>query len=416
MKRLGLVLTLPAAALLSVSGSPFLASPRSAGTDGIRARSNPTWTLRHPAIPAHSPALNINCPARGICYLLSRAAETTKYPVGGSLVYTTSDGGQSWAPHHPRVPASAVLRSLVCPTASVCFGIGDTENGIFYDRSNPAVVVRTTDGGKSWHVVLTVRMRVSPPPGLTCALRTLPCERLDSIACPTALVCYVTGSSFPWKHGGSSATRRLWRSTDGGQTWQRSTPGHTNGFGGEPIACPTTTTCFTASGLVTTNGGQTWTRHSAAAGWSSMSCPTAETCLGTINSFPDNGDALRRAAISHAAAPDILVTTDGGRTWNHTRTLRRDTELGPISCPSAMECYAGGVLHLRPGGGIIVATDDGGRTWHRESIQSKSSVVRVLSISCPTSGWCRATAGDPSGLFLLVRGPSRPTIERSHDR
>ena len=77
----------------------------------------------------------------------------------------------------------------------------------------------------------------------------------------------------------------------------------------------------------------------------------------------------------------IIVTVNGGATWTNQSAVPFGVQLGGISCPSALRCYAAGTTASQ---GIIIATTDGGRAWAHHTIPA----VGGLIISCPSATTC----------------------------
>ena len=62
----------------------------------------------------------------------------------GSASWATTNGGRTWTTQS--VPAGvADLRSVSCPTVSICEAVGESPN-------DTAVALDTTDGGATWSV------------------------------------------------------------------------------------------------------------------------------------------------------------------------------------------------------------------------------------------------------------------------
>jgi hypothetical protein len=146
----------------------------------------------------------------------------------------------------------------------------------------------------------------------------------------------------------------------------------------------------------TTNGGGTWTQHPLPVsdlGNSPLTCSTASICATVGSPF---------------TTPDVLVTTDGGRTW-HVWKLAGDVpgpRLSGVACPTASTCWATGsdaipkvVGNSHNGNSaLIIGTTNGGRTWSPVSLAVPTnapdydgqSYLQVGPITCPGENACLA--------------------------
>ena len=175
--------------------------------------------------------------------------------------------------------------------------------------------------------------------------RVIPSLTPNAVACPSANICYATGSG---SDSGILAT------TDGGASWtsQPVPPGTVNLTS---ISCPTISTCLAGGGhggsgnasflIATYDSGATWVSLEAPGVYdvTGLACPSALICY---------------AAMSGPGA--VLSTTDGGATWTDT-SLPGSWDLTGIACPTVTDCH---IVGSDPNGAASVSvTTDRGATW-----------------------------------------------------
>ena len=176
----------------------------------------------------------------------------------------------------------------------------------------------------------------------------------------------------------------VWKTTDGGATWEPLTDGtaissvgalaiapsdHQVIYVGTGEAAPRGDITYGDGVYKSVDGGKTWT-HVGLAG---------SRQIGALIVDPRNADTVLVAAFGHAFGPNkergVYRTTDGGRTW--TRTLYRDEETGAIDVsfdPNDPSIVYAALWQARrqpwnfssggPGSGLY-RSSDGGVTWTR---------------------------------------------------
>lgn len=232
---------------------------------------------------------------------------------------STADGG--WHFTTSPFPAGTSMQSLSCPTAAHCvaYGIDLPRPGAPEGQSDAdtGVVLVTGDGGASWRRVTLPRYVGVAVPEVTCA---------DAAHC--ALLGYVMGSgteTFPDGDQGPNEWSVVGFSSDGGRSWSiRKLPENIRDPFLESLACPTALLCY-ATGqdgieqkvgnaivdgsaviAVTRDGGQNWrpvrfaipakTPGGMTANFSviaEIQCPAADACVamgsylqGSMSSVP----------------------------------------------------------------------------------------------------------------------------------
>lgn len=224
-----------------------------AGTIVRTVDGGATWDLVSPAGTEELDFRDIEAVGPDTAYAL------TIGPGERSRIYKTTDGGKTWALQFRNRESRAFYDAIAFWDADAGLAFGDPVDGTF-------TVVRTADGGRTWSQV--------PPANVPPAL-----EGEGAFAASgTCLV--VAGSSHAWFGTGGAARARVFRSTDGGLTWQVSDT---------PIAAGTP-----SAGVFSLAFKDE--RHGVAAG----------------------GDYRKEAESSD----NFAVTQDGGRTWTPGPRLR----------------------------------------------------------------------------------------------
>lgn len=225
------------------------------------------------------------------------------------------------------VAAAAVLvAALVVPTSS----------------PSHAPVSEGAGAPSSWRLVdsTTSPFRSLPPGGQT------------SLQCVTDTVCYSPGAT----------TSQLFRTTDGGESWQATAP--------VPVA---------------QNGLQ-----------SSFACADVETCV--VLGPPGTSSP-------HALAT-FARTTDGGRSWStssiSTPAGIPGAYIGRFSCGDALHCVVSVGGNTAPGAsgqaatgtpiGTFLSTADGGKTWTQATTAPSAAAASVWTMTCTSDGSCLAVS------------------------
>lgn len=130
-----------------------------------------------------------------------------------SQIYRTSDGGRSWAQAYVMPDSQGFLDGIAFRDARTGFAYGDPVGGRF-------MVLATTDGGASW----SLRPRERTPPAL-------PGEAAFA-ASGTGIA--VLGENV-WLGTGGGAQARVFRSADGGRTWEAVPAPLAGGSGGAGV-------------------------------------------------------------------------------------------------------------------------------------------------------------------------------------
>jgi photosystem II stability/assembly factor-like uncharacterized protein len=341
----------------------------------------------------------------------------------GFGVYRTEDGGQTWTRRYPYA-AYAV--------AAVPGGAGAVAVTL------EGAVLRSADAGATWAAVLSTA------------------ETLETVTCPSATRCLAGGTGglllvsddagATWSpratglteailslafgddlHGlaqvsTSDGNRGLYRSADGGSTWEPVTMEPVNALA---AAGPAAGLVVGVSGLLsrTDDGGATWTqvgdRHLVAGGavrvvspgvvlaagltgarrsadggatWSAVAYPAEVAWASGARMAFANGRLGLLPAVERASGTErLLRTLDGGATWSLEGAAPLPTRVSDLAClpgdgePATITCHAAA-------GGVLYRTLDGGATWAPLAAAGEGiSRVRFLD---PVHGF--VTRSDPT--------------------
>jgi photosystem II stability/assembly factor-like uncharacterized protein len=257
-------------------------------------------------------------------------------------------------------------------------------------------VLRTTDGGASWRDVT--------PPYAYSAQAAGVVE--DFLSASLAWVAIAPANGTP--------PIQVFRTTDGGQTWQSSlVPSDNLGqltflnaqdgwilAGIEAAAGPKAVDVFR-----TTDGGKTWTKVSTAS--PTYTSPGALSPGAEWLTFLDASTGWATGSSPVTQFVWLYVTHDGGSTWNH-QTLpppahgQGDLFTGPITFFNSQD----GVLPTCFSAGADIYTDiyvthDGGTTWNSTSLLPFSTCAVAAFVGASdfidsTHGWVLDTAWTPA--------------------
>ena len=254
------------------------------------------------------------------------------------VVERSDDVGASFVAK--RLPGNGVLRAISCPSAQVCWAVGE-------DTALRPVVVTSDDGGRTWRPVRTPTLP-APASGVSCS-SPLHCVVLSAPCCDPGMSTALT-------------------TFDGGSTWTRSIPPNRGKSGGDmALAAPTL-------GVV--------------------ACPTVALCVA--GGQYDSGGM-------NSGFQSVYRSLDGGRTWTplDVRTISGagqadilDSSIAAITCPSVSFCRA--VVGGGAGVTAVMASVDGGATWTAQPLPGRQLLPGTpQGLSCFDADHC-ATAGESS--------------------
>jgi photosystem II stability/assembly factor-like uncharacterized protein len=339
-----------------------------------------TWTsISMPA--AGSADTSFSCSSVSVCSVgvlhAPSGSPTGQFPVGTvQSMLTTIDGGATWTSHvvtiNPVLGDDAALDTslvnvqgqwsqLQCFSAVSCIAValvpsdqpqepwvsGDPAAGV-----QRTVIMRTDDGGVTWtSSVLPWSNAFDGSPGWSNA-------QVVTLSCATSSNCIGLSSVFhSVVDNAQTSNVRVWRSTDGGMSWQ-------------------------------TN----WAPAPALASSLRLTCPTTTQCYAPVevgSSVPSNKN-------------EIMMTNDGGITWTFATPAPAGSassidEYDSVSCTSASTCWIAGEVmptgRLDSSQAAIWATSDAGQTWTSVPLPIRLGIIFQVVCNAPAS--CLAVAQPP---------------------
>jgi hypothetical protein len=339
-----------------------------------------TWTsISMPA--AGSADTSFSCSSVSVCSVgvlhAPSGSPTGQFPVGTvQSMLTTIDGGATWTSHvvtiNPVLGDDAALDTslvnvqgqwsqLQCFSAVSCIAValvpsdqpqepwvsGDPAAGV-----QRTVIMRTDDGGVTWtSSVLPWSSAFDGSPGWSNA-------QVVTLSCATSSNCIGLSSVFhSVVDNAQTSNVRVWRSIDGGMSWQ-------------------------------TN----WVPAPALASSLRLTCPTTMQCYAPVEvggSVPSNKN-------------EIMMTNDGGITWTFATPAPAGSassidEYDSVSCTSASTCWIAGEVmptgRLGSSQAAIWATSDAGQTWTSVPLPIRLGIIFQVVCNAPAS--CLAVAQPP---------------------
>lgn len=273
-------------------------------------------------------------------------------------------------------PSSSYYNSAACTgygSSTVCVAGG-------HSTSVPLLSV-STDNGNTWN-----------NKNITGASSNVDFYGVSCTGSGSSAICVAAGGN------NSTTAPVIALSTDGGNTWATKT------ISGAPAHAALNTASCTGSGstavciaggqiiggsnlpllIVSTDGGNTWAVKSVA-GFTTSGQVKASSCVGSGSSATCIG-----AGTTTTNIPIIVVSTDGGNTWN-TKSISGVTSglLQSASCTSTNGiplCTAAGAYSSAPFAPLVVQSIDGGNTWAAVSIAGSTNGGTIKAISCANSG------------------------------
>jgi photosystem II stability/assembly factor-like uncharacterized protein len=302
---------------------------------------------------------------------------------GDLVVQQTADGGQTWQP--PNTLPAAALSGQLSP---ISFYFLDTQNGWFWADVHPGmmhvypVLFHTADGGLSWQTVY------NGVPGSNPAQSTL--TGSFSLSYGSKVYTFLNTSI------GFAGTGSLYRSPDGGKSWQTvmlpqpgGLPSFNNPF--TYVTPPVFGSAMDGVIFVTMHEFDNvyippgdlfqglpkasyldWT-HDGGKTWTSSKAPALEGMPTLLDG--QNGWFLGKSDPSADAADVLFATTDGGKSWfivddNTPLPLGSQVQFVntndgfAISPDRGANTFFGNYdSRLMQGDYYLLQTNDGGKTW-----------------------------------------------------
>ena len=332
-------------------------------------------------------AIDVSLSNPDVIYVGTGSADPRGNVTNGDGVYKSTDAGKTWThvglekagligririhPQNPEVAYVAVLGNIFGPNA---------ERGVY----------RTKDGGKTWEQSLKVSDR-------TGAIDV----SLDPKNPDTLFAAMWTALRTPWTIDSGSMEAGLFRSTDGGTTWQKLGKGLPQGvmFGKASVSISQVDpkrvfALVEAAGdqggvYRSEDGGDSWTRVNA-----SRTLLQRAFYYTHIYADPQQIDTV------YAVNTGALKSIDGGKTWtgmNPPHGDNHDVWINPTNNQ---------ILINSNDGGANVSTD-GGRTWSTQDNQPTAELYRIET-DTRWPYWVYASQQDNSSIAVPSQGNAEP--------
>jgi photosystem II stability/assembly factor-like uncharacterized protein len=222
----------------------------------------------------------------------------------------------------------------------------------------------------------------------------------------------------------------LWKTTDGGTTWQPTTDGRigTASIGAVEVCQSNPDVLYMGTGETqlrgnVQSGDGVYKSTDAGKTWSHVGLREARN-IGRVRVHPTNCDVAYAAAFGHFSEPNaergIYRTTDGGQTW--TQVLKRDEKTGGVDIsidPQNPDIVYAALWEAwrnqwalssgGPGSGLF-RSNDGGATWTeltRKPGMPQTGLVGKIGVS--------VSPADPTRVYAIVEHDSGGVF-RSDDR
>jgi photosystem II stability/assembly factor-like uncharacterized protein len=255
-------------------------------------------------------------------------------PGDKSRIYKTTDGGRTWAMQFRSARPNAFFDAMAFWDRDHGIAMSDPVDGKF-------LIIRTADGGRSWTEVSPAGM----PPAL---------EGEGGFAASGTCIA-VWGRSHVWFGTGGPGGARVFRSSDGGRTWEASTT---------PLVA------------------------GASAGVFSVAFTDARR--GVVV----GGDYAKE----QEAGANVAVTNDGGKTWELAAGRRPNGYRSCVAVVRRGRTHA--LVAVGPNGADY--SHDGGRTWVAHGAEGFHSA----SFARDATGWAVGEGG------RIARATSSPRRRR----
>jgi photosystem II stability/assembly factor-like uncharacterized protein len=287
----------------------------------------------------------VSCPTTLDCVAVGSSSQ------GGGVVASSRDGGRTWSAQTTPGGVS-VLDAVMCIDASHCVAGG------------AGVALTTTDGGSTWRSGSLPSAQIS----------------LLGVTCASARDC-LAAADLP--QSGGPETGVVLRSEDGGTSWSTAAvPRGLPGLGA--VACLGPSTCVAVGDavLVSTDGGAQWSQRPVVGGVQSLrsvSCASADLCVAV---GPSPG-----ALFQPTASGNAVITTDGGQHWTRLALPPGTGGIWKVTCVARSACLAAGAGTSSTSTSVMVRSSDG---VHWSAVSAPATLTQVADLSCPSVTSCVA--------------------------
>ena len=359
--------TLPLFSVRAVSKDIAWASGGSgSATDAVVVRTTNGGSVWE-SVSSNLPAVDLYC-------IEAVDADHAWVGTGGGAIYATTNGGQSWsAQPYPGIQ-SGFIDAIRFFDLQNGYALGDPPSG-----SSKFVLLRTTDGGASWSHF------TNEPVGVTGEVGWI--------------------NSFAWsdpRHGwfGTNVSR-VWRTSDGGGSWQSAASGASSSYA--------VTFRDSLRGIVGHESGLVARSTDGGLSWSPVAFPSTETLTGASSVL---GQPMTWAATS----TQIYRTTDDGTTWVSQLASPFTGGINHISLADTSHGWAvtsnGEVIAYSPSGGGTAVEPEPLPAEYRlsQNYPNPFNPTTVITYQLAVAGEVRLAVYDLLGreVAVLLRGRQDP--------
>ncbi|MFZ0963656.1 MAG: choice-of-anchor D domain-containing protein [Terriglobia bacterium] len=315
----------------------------------------------------------------------------------GGGVWKTTDGGQTWTPLTDNQP-SLVIGALALDPSNPDVVYAGTDQGDEFFCNYGVGILKSTDGGATW---TQLPGPLPYGPGLMASIRSLAVSPSDS----DVLLAVAQ----------SANGTELYRSTDGGNTWNGVIAPRAVGDGGSQVLFDPTNGSIAYACLDTVyesvDGGNTW---AAASGTGSNVLPTLTGI--SLGIAPSNPSTLYVAGQPPSGA-NMYKSVDGGQNW----TPLPGSPLGEVAVdptdPNVVFVGFAGLERSTDGGSTWALLDAGGGGYHGGIAFSADGSLLYLGSewgvwaanNVTKSGWTRTSLNGSLAISLMTGVATHPT-------
>lgn len=366
-------------------------SPTPTPQPSVTASATPTETPKPSPTPSQTPQ-----PTPSGYPLLTPASmrmidARTGWAAGTTTdrILRTTDGGAHWAEVGPRTARAGTWTPFFLDANNAWFASSTQPGGSTSDFS--VAVYRTADGGRSWQPLSTILPDQGWP------------RALDFVDRQHGWLMIDLGS------GAGSQGVAIYATSNGGATWAKLSEADNSGAPGHlPVQCSKSAPVFlnTSTGwlpgacnaggrpflLVTRDGGRTWND-------TGLSVPASfgGVCMCEIDGFrfvdARNGSfVLNGTGVDSQSHVYLYATHDGGATW-------RSQPMPRVSMVMAYFVSANQGFALDAKTNTIHATGDGGANWSARGLVPSSHGPMAIDFVDANVGWVMGS--EPQGETLI---------------
>jgi len=277
----------------------------------------------------------------------------------GVGVYKSTDGGKTWM-HSGLRDAGQIGKIRIHPSNPDLVYVASVGNA--FGPNETRGIFRSKDGGKSWEKVLFISAKT----GVTDLA-------MDATNPRVLYAAAWTGDRKPWTIVSGSAESGLYKSTDGGDRWQKLTGGLPQGVVGKIGVAVSPADPQRVWALVEAEGdaGGLYRSDDAGTSWKRLSTNVRRRLYQRTWYYQHIVADPRDTNRAYAMNVSNFVTEDGGKTWEEIKNLPHedghDLWINPAD-PRVM-------IMGNDGGGTVSL--DGGKNWSTQFNQPTAEIYTV---------------------------------------